>query len=192
MKFLTLFFLCVLCGCGYHCKGSYSDTSVSVPYVKGDSEGALTSQIIRQLSSSGQFQYSPSEGILILQVAIVSDKNEKIDYRYGRDNTTGDLTDHLYPTENRRTLSAEVVLLYAGSEEILFGPEIITAITEYDYVDVGSARDLSFVDPQGRRQIVLDFSQGQLDSIEGAQDDSLTPLYRKLAENIVAALTVIP
>jgi uncharacterized protein with beta-barrel porin domain len=35
---------------------------------------------------------------------------------------------------------------------------------------------------------VIDFSQGQLDSVEGAQDNALTPAFSQLARQIVAFL----
>jgi hypothetical protein len=46
-------------------------------------------------------------------------------------------------------------------------------------------RDLSFVDPHHQLLSINTFSLGQLDSVEGAQDDVLTPLYRCLAQKIV-------
>jgi hypothetical protein len=49
-------------------------------------------------------------------------------------------------------------------------------------------KELSFINPQGKREKVMTFSLGQLDSIEGAQDAAVTPIYEQLAQRIVAAL----
>lgn len=82
-------------------------------------------------------------------------------------------------------MSIEITMIDAFDEKILMGPVTISANSEYDYIDVGSVRDLTFINSKGQRETVLSFSQGQLDSSEGAQDATLEPLYRHLAKKAV-------
>jgi hypothetical protein len=53
---------------------------------------------------------------------------------------------------------------------------------------VNTLKELAFHDAQGKRKKTINFSLGQLDSVEGAQDAVLTPIYRQLAQKIAAVL----
>jgi hypothetical protein len=162
---------------------------VTVPYVQGDSDGSLTNELIRALAASGTFECVRQGGRYVLKVAVTADSSQRIGSRYDREDPSGKLKKNLIPTESRRTLTAEVSLIDAATDEILVGPAVVEACAEYDYVDSSSITDLSFVDPGGGRRTVINFSLGQLDSIEGAQDDASAPLYRRLAQKIVDSLT---
>jgi hypothetical protein len=65
---------------------------------------------------------------------------------------------------------------------------VVKGLSEYDYVDSNSILDLTFSNPTGKPETVLDFSLGQLDSIEGAHDDSAIDSYRHLTLQIVEGL----
>ena len=91
------------------------------------------------------------------------------------------------PQENRRSLTAQVILT-RGDEEVVVGPLNITSSAEYDFIDVNSLKTVSFINDQGKREKTISFSLGQLDSVEGAQDAARSPLYRQLAQKIVLAL----
>ena len=90
--------------------------------------------------------------------------------------------------ENRRTLTAQVSLVDTITEEVIVGPVNVKASTDYDYIDVNSLKTVSFINEQGKREKTITFSLGQLDSIEGAQDAALTPIYRQLAQKITQVL----
>jgi hypothetical protein len=181
-------FLLGLTSCGYRTAASEDKTTISVPYVQGDEQGQLTAEIIRQLANSDVYDFVKDDGDLVLKVAMVGDRNDIVGFRYDRTRKKGKIERNLMATENRRMLVAEVTLLRSGSEEIVMGPVKISATGDYDYIDVNSLKELSFINPQGKREKTMKFSLGQLDSIEGAQDAVLTPIYRQLAQKIAAAL----
>jgi hypothetical protein len=155
--------------------------------VRGDEEGFLTNALISALDRTGLYDYVNSGGDLELKVSIVGDSEEVIGYRYDRSHS-GHIEQNLFETENRRHVAAEITL-YRGSEETpILGPLVVTASAEFDYIDVSSLRELAFIGPHGKTEKVIDFSQGQLDSIEGGEDNVLNPLYNQLARRIAAAI----
>lgn len=181
--------LVVLSACGYHFEGTDANAvTISVPYIKGDPEGILSAEIVRALSSSGQFDCVQTGGMLTLEAAIIAEGDDRIGYRYDRDPTTGKLRDNIVGTENRLTVSAEVKLIDNYTQQFVIAPQVVKAYSEYDYVDSNSIRDLTFYAPNGTPEKVLDFSLGQLDSVEGAHDDSLAVIYRHLAQKIVSGI----
>lgn len=189
MYFLgSLFLLMALCSCGY--RSSFSEEemgetrTISIPYISGDPEALLNNELVYQLSASGRFSCVQSHGDLTLQVTLQSDSEERIGFRYDRDNPSGDLEKNLLGVENRRIVFAQISLIENGSGKVLVGPCEVEASVEYDYTDPGSPRDLLFAE----KQAIMPFSLGQLDSAEGAHDDSARPLYRKLSQKIVTGL----
>jgi hypothetical protein len=176
-----------LTGCGYHA-ASDDKTTISIPYVEGDAQGQLTAEIIRQIHNSDMYDFVKQDGDLILKVTIVGDKNDIVGFQYDLTTKKGKIERNLMAEENRRTLTAQVVLTRAATEEVVMGPLNIIATTDYDYIDVNSLKEVSFINPQGKREKTVNFSLGQLDSIEGAQDAALTPVYRQLAQKIAIAL----
>lgn len=192
MKYCAIFPLLIfLFGCGYHCSENRDlHNTISVPFVKGDPDGAFTSEIIQALSTTGHFEYRKHDGNLELQVTIISEGDDRIGYRYDRNPTTGELRKNIVGTENRETIAIEVKLIDVYSQQVILGPEVINGCADYDYVDSNSIRDLVFFNPHGHPTTVIDFSLGQLDSIEGAHDDARKPIFRKLAQRIVDGLMV--
>ena len=177
----------LLGGCGYHTREG-EEMTISVPFIKGDGDGRLTSEVIRAISATGCFEFRKNNGNKELQVSILSDGDERIGYRYDRNPTTGELRKNIIGTENRETITVEVKLIDTYTQEVILGPEVISASADYDYVDSNSIRDLTFIQPNGHPTTIIDFSLGQLDSIEGAHDDAQTPIFRKLAQKIVDGL----
>jgi hypothetical protein len=187
--------LLFLLGCGYHFEGSQPQeevVSVSIPYIKGDREGLLGAELVKALSASGLFDYDQSSAEFTLQVAIIADGDDRIGFRFDRDATTGKLRDNIIGTENRRSVSAQVTVINAHTQEVVLATQVVSAIADYDYVDSNSIRDLTFIEPNGTPQKVLDFSLGQLDSVEGGHDDSSFLIYRLLAQKIVEGLLLLP
>lgn len=183
-------FLLLLCltSCGYRAEKQEEKIAVCVPFVKKDNEGQLTSEIAHQLAQNSRYSYVKEGGDVVLKVEIVSDSANRIGFMYDRHPFSGKLKKNLFSTENRRTIEAEVTVLGLQEDKPLFGPTRVSASSEFDYVDINSLYDLSFIAPNGKREKVLNYSLGQLDSVEGAQDDALFVLYRVLAQKIVAGL----
>ena len=146
--------------------------TISVPYVEGDLDGYLTSEIIKKISSSGAFTYLPVDGELCLKVKILSIKDRNIGYRYDR-KKNHQLKHAIIPTESRATLAAEVTIFDAGKNEIIRGPIQIQAQLDFDY------------DYYKVEQGVNVFSLGQVNDVDSARDAARVPLDAKLAELIV-------
>lgn len=193
LRYIWIGALFFLTSCGYHFTDSEREggaVTISVPYIKGDPDGMLGAQLVKLLSASGQFDCVQTQGRLILEAAIIAEGDDRIGYRFDRDPTNGKLRDNIVGTENRLTVSAEVKLRDSYTDQILFGPQVVKAYADYDYVDSNSIRDLTFFTPSGTPEKVLDFSLGQLDSVEGAHDDAIAVIYRHLAQKIVDGLIV--
>lgn len=191
----AIYTLCsyLLCGCGYHFEGkdaTKDPMTISVPYIPGDATGNLNTLLVQTLNASGLFECQQSGSQWILEVSLIADNDERIGYRYDRDPTTGKRRKNIIGTENRHTVTAEVKVIDTYTGEILLGPETIKGFTEYDYVDSNSIRDLTFIPTGGNPNTVLDFSLGQLDSVEGAHEDSFLPAYQDLTRKILDGLVM--
>jgi len=183
--------LLFLSGCGYRIeegKDAEDPIAIRVPYVEGDVDGLMTQAITRELATSGYFRPDGQDAHFTLKVAIRSLGNDGIGYRYDRKEKSGGLQHNLVGAENRRTVHVDVTLIDERTEEVILGPTSVSADEDYDFVGVHSLRGLTFINAQGERQTSLSFSLGQLDSIEGAQDDALSPLFKRLAQKIVDGL----
>lgn len=191
LRFFNLLILCnFLCGCGYRWQPDFPEgtrPTVTVPFVVGDDDGALTAEVIGSLSSSGIADVLSFGGEYQLQITILGEDNEKIGFRIDPQKVDGKVRKNLLASEGRRTMSVEAVLLSGG--EVAYGPYTIMADAEYDYVDGDSIQDLTFINPAGTLVTVLPFSLGQLEPLESAQHAATKPLYRKLAQKIVDAIS---
>jgi hypothetical protein len=187
-----VFFL-MLASCGYHFEDEEYEAemrrTISVPYIQGDVQGQLTNEVIRQISHAGCYEYVREGGALTLKIEIVADSTNKIGYRYDRNEQTCVRSKNIQPVESRREVTVEVSLIDEASMIDIVKPTLVRSTSEYDFVGTHSLCDLSFIN-NGRRVTVESFSLGQLDSVEGAQDDTLTPLYRELARKIVTGIGV--
>ncbi len=179
--------LLLFSSCGYRFDGpSLKDgtATLTIPYVDGDINGQLTDELVRAFASSGCYRYRDSNGRLELRVSLKEKKTDPIGWRRQR-KIDGELQKELIDIERRFHLIANVELVDTATEEVLFGPIMISANEDYDYVEPENIRDLSFIDSAGVRQTSIQFSLGQLDSTEGAYDDAYLPVSRKLAKKIV-------
>lgn len=169
---LSFFFLT---SCQYQFgRGCLSEryATVSIPYAAGDIKGDLTTEVIRQLSSSGAFRYVNSGGDLTLNIKIVDLDEENIGFRYDR-KKSGKLKHSIVPTETRVNAIAEVTLVEAGTGKIVKGPARVSASAEFDH---------TYYTTRDRINV---FSLGQLSDIDAARDAASIPLNRALAERIV-------
>jgi len=189
LKFPLLASLLAFSSCGYHTVSTDDKTTISIPYVDGDAQGQLTSELIRQVTNSSLYRFVKNDGQLCLNVAIVNDSSDIVGFQYDLTSKKGKIERNLMAEENRRTLTAQVSLVDTITEEVIVGPVNVKASTDYDYIDVNSLKTVSFINEQGKREKTITFSLGQLDSIEGAQDAALTPIYRQLAQKIAQVLT---
>ena len=196
MKILsTLLAVALLTSCGYSTRSassenisSNSNTTISIPYVIGDIDGSLTSAITQAVAETGHFKCVNTGGDLDLLVRVTSQKEDLIGFRFDRLGPGGTLQDRLEPVERRRFITVEVSLVDNASGKILIEKETVKAHEDYDYVDSHSINDLSFLTPTGSRISTLEFSLGQLDSVQGAQDNAAIPLFQKIGEQIAYAL----
>lgn len=197
---LTLLFCCLalFSGCKYHFQGtdpSYekkNPITINIPYIKGDKEGELNSALILALAETDCFEYQQHNASLELQVEVLSDDGSVIGYRYDRDPNTGKLRPNILSTESRRTLTVSVKLIDLKQGVTLVEPVKVSAAADFDYVETSSIKDLTFTPPGGSPQTVINFSLGQLDAIDGANDDVRRPIYQELAQKIVASLMARP
>jgi hypothetical protein len=189
--FYWLMFFFLLTSCGYHWKnGSTSPKyTVSIPYIDRDLYGVLNSELAYHISSLRSFSYVYEGGQLDLLVKIVEDDTDQIGYRRDR-RDSGDAKKNVVPTEGRLRMVADVWLRKAHCQEVLLGPMRMEVVSDFDYVDQDSLKDLSFIDNYGKRRSVLAFSCGQLESKTSAQDGAYLCLYRKMAQKIVDVISL--
>jgi hypothetical protein len=184
MRLVLVLLLLSSCGYRYSSTEGESARTISVPYISGDPDAILNNELVYQLSASGEFSCVQSGGDLVLQVVLLSDTQERIGFRYDRDNPSGSLEKNLLGVEDCRSVVAMVSVLERGSGKPIIGPSEVRASVDYDYTDPGSPRDLLFA----KSQPIMPFSLGQLDSREGAHDDAARPLFWQLSQKIVIGL----
>jgi len=168
-------FLLLISSCGYHYgEGSLSSnySTISVPYIKGDTYGELTAALIKEITRSGSLRYKRSGGDLVFEIAILDFKEEDIGFRYDRQKD-GRREKNTIPTETRITAITEVSLFECCSGERVFGPRKIQASVDFDHNYYFGSDHLSRV------------SLGQVTDIDAARDSVRTPLFNHLAEKIV-------
>lgn len=182
-KFSSLIIFCLvtfLTGCGGYQFGSGALTSkyrtISVPYAENDFDGSFTTELIKQISVSGVFQYNHQCADLILKVRLLEfdDYNIGFEYLIGKDCK---LTRETIPIETRLTVIAEVSVLDRSSGEIVLAPIRIAASTVFDH-DYYSTRDN-----------INSVSLGQLTDYDEALDAAEKPLYYNLSKKIVDYLS---
>lgn len=164
-----------LTGCGYHAGEdgiAAQYRTLSVPGVKGDIDGDLTSAIVEKISMSGCFEYHRDCGAATLFVELIDVDEENVGFRYDR-HKDGKIRKWIIPTETRLIATAEVTLVEFGSGRTLLGPVRLTASIDFDH------------DYYTCRNGVNIFSLGQLTDYDEAYDAAYHPLNRALAQKIV-------
>ena len=174
---IILYILCSLsiASCGYRIgedgvAAKYK--SISVPIVKGDWNGDLTSVLVEKISKSGCYQYHRDGAELILKVEIIDFDDQNIGFRYDR-HKDGKIRNSIIPTETRLTAMAEVSLIEACSGNAIIGPVRLTAAIDFDHDSYKSRNGINI------------FSLGQLNDYDEAYEAAYHPLNQTLAQKIV-------
>jgi hypothetical protein len=187
---VLLFFAFALASCGYRFTPSQYEgerMSLSIPYIQGDPEALFNSELSRVFASSGRFDCLQSGGDYTLGIVLLSDTNDRIGYRYDRDDATGRRKPNILAVENRRNILAQVTLYDSHSGDVILGPMPIKASSDYDYADPGSPKDVVTYTPYGPVPSIR-YSYGQLNTVEGAHDDCSPKVYTTLSQKILQAI----
>lgn len=107
--------------------------------------------------------------------------HESIGYRY-ETSQTGEIGKRLVASEDRAHLSTEITLLDAQTNRVVLGPVCLQTSLDYDYIPETSAQIFGL---PAQAQTLTRFSLGQLDFRDAAGDAAKTPLYRKMAKQII-------
>ena len=175
--------------CGYQVLTSQSNPPLLVPFVEGDNDGRLTNAIICAIQESGLYNYSLNDKAKYrLNIRLETSSVETLGYQYRTRNNDQDIENRLIENEGRRNVCVSLTLIDQEDGKTLWGPEKISAFSDFDYVDPDSFKDLAFIDQNNQLETVLNFSLGQLDSQEGATSSSISPAYQKLAQKITDVL----
>jgi len=169
---ISLFCL-TLTSCGYHLGTTEAERAISVPYVKGDEFGWLTSAIVRKINNESDLRYSNQASDLELRVCLNPPRDENVGFWYAPKKRGPGFTNIVVSMEGKVTLTATVEVYDAKSCCRLFGPCKITSFLEYDFNS-----DLTNINQHT-------FSLGQLEMHNIAKSYAERSLYDDLAEKIV-------
>lgn len=179
LRISLVFCLFCLSGCGYRWQNQtplYTPgKTVSVPFVRGDQSGLLTSAIIAELASTGPWRYASSGADLQLSICFLGFHDENIGFRYDR-GKRGNIKRSIVPTETRVFATVEIQLIDVVTGCVVCGPACVGAWYDFDHDYYSSRNGINI------------FSLGQLTDIESAREAALPPLYRNLARNILEYL----
>lgn len=175
MKYVAGILLILLTSCGYQFgDGGFATQyqTITVPFVKGDWNGDLTTTLVETISQSGSYTYRRCDGALILKVELMEFTDENVGFRYDR-KKSGQIRKSIIPVETRIEATAEVKLIEAASGCVVLGPVLITASVDFDH------------DFYSSRNGVNTFSLGQLSDYDAAYDAMYHPLNLVLSRKIV-------
>lgn len=171
MKILLLLLL-LLSACGYR-PGTGALVSqyktISVPYVQGDKEGAMTQALIEKVSTQSMLTLANDDGDLLLKVCLNGPKSQNIGYRYAPKPKDKKV---VVANEGRLTQEATVTLVDCEKNCTVLGPFTVNATFDYDFEsDMGTVNQHAF-------------SLGQLEMNSLAKVGATPALYNLLAEKI--------
>lgn len=160
--------------CGYqYGNGAFSRyESITVPYAEDDFDGSFTTELIRQISTSGIYRYQQRSADLVLKVRLMNFEDDNVGFRYYQ-NKNDRLTRETIPVETRLFLTAEISVMDASSGLIIQGPVRLMATTDFDH------------DYYSTKEAINVFSLGQLTDYDEALDAAMKPLYFNLSKKIV-------
>lgn len=172
--FCLLLILPFLGGCGYRPVDASSGTckTISVPYVLGDGDGNLTAAIVREISSSLNFEHRNQDGELLLIVEVVNVANENIGFRYEQIHTR-EFKRSIIPVETRMIATVQVSLIDAATRCAAIPTVRLSASIDFDHEYNATYTDSNV------------FSLGQLSDADAAFAAASDPLNRLLAKKII-------
>lgn len=178
--FRALVFLSLLgvTGCGYRIENICSNSTLTIPFIRGDSDGRLTNAVTRQIDTSGLYRITNCDGHETLCIQLINCCEQNIGFRYD-DNKEGEMTRTLVPIEVRYTLTIELSLIHCGTGKTTLGPIQLSASVDFDHDYYSSADSVNT------------FSLGQLTNVESARYTAYDVVSRKLAAKIVDYLYAI-
>ena len=91
--------------------------TLSIPYVKGDTNGRFTNALIQAMGETGQFALVYSGGALRMDAKIVSNRQYQIGYQYDLATTKDVQKTRLVPNEERRELAVQVTLVDTATKK---------------------------------------------------------------------------
>lgn len=145
--------------------------TMQVPLVKGDIDGSLTQEVVKELAQRGCLLSQSNTCNLVLHIELLEIWDEDIGFRYDR-NKKGKLTHSIVPVETRVFAKAEVYLEDGLRGCTLLGPVRIEAWHDYDNDYYYSQNGVNV------------FSLGELSDYETSKEAAKRPLYRALSRKI--------
>lgn len=173
-RLLLVITIFLLSSCGYRFaiqKDALRCKTVSVPYVVGDRDGHLTSEIIHALTTSG-YTFIRCGGDIDLHVAVVDIVDEDIGFRFERDKNDR-VRNTIVSSETRLIATVHVEVVDMRQCCNVIEPFDITADVEFDHEYYSSPDDIN------------ETSLGQLTNIDAARDAAVRPLNKRIAQHIV-------
>jgi len=172
---LCLSLLLLFCSsCGYRFTNQASPLrgkEIGVPYVIGDRDGYITSELIHALTASG-YQYDRYGGDVVLRVEVLEVVEDDIGFRFER-KEDDKIERSIISSEERLKAIVQVAVVDSVQCRDVIEPFIITADVEFDHEYYSSPNDIN------------ERSLGQLTDIDGARDAARRPLARTIAQRIV-------
>ncbi len=166
---------------------------ISISQIRGDENGDLRSDLAKHVSHTPGMAYSSKRDARYrLDVKILEDASETIGYAWDEDPITGEFIKRLYPNEGRRKLKASASLYDTVQEKIVVSSFTVEGVSDFDFVNPTALKNIEFIDRNEQKQSVLHYSLGQLDSEEGAKQESFRSISETIAAQIVRVLKHSP
>ena len=175
IRLLWLFSVFLLSSCGYQWgEGDLMReyATISVPFVKGDLQGALTRSVINEIATQTSLAYVNSGADLELIMTLKQIDEQNIGFRYDQ-NKHRERVDYIIPDETRLLAFVEVTLIDRSQGTPIIGPVLLADTYDFDH---------DYYSSQGR---INERSLGQLTNYDEAYDAALIPLYQNLARKVV-------
>ena len=160
--------LLVCTSCTYKFVDSKPQT-VSIQYISGDETGDLTSSVVAEIEKLPSFRYTPEGGAYTLEVRLLDEESEKIDYRFQHHEHVAAFK-KVIPSEGRAQALVEVKLLQ--NQKCVLGPAYILGSCEFAHQNESLNTNINR------------FSLGQLTDIDTTEDVLYVPLYRNTARKV--------
>ncbi|MFY7843134.1 MAG: hypothetical protein ACOVOR_03865 [Rhabdochlamydiaceae bacterium] len=188
IKTILFIFSLVFSGCGYQFSNQLETVSskptLTILAEKKCDFGDLNRALVREVLTRNQFVYDKHCGQYALVVNLIDDHKHKIGFRYDYDQNKEKLKSRLTPVEWRRILKVEVSLFDQRLRKNVWGPKMIEVDLDYDCYNNQNVNDLGFLKRGNIKESVMDFSMGQLDSKEGAEENTNERICTILASSI--------